>query len=373
MLSPNPLSHMIGGPGSQMGANSKLQQLHMIQQQGQQQIPRKMMMGPLGPTGMGMANNMVGLGAAGLGNIMGIGNMSNIRGMSGMSALGNINPNQINLGNLTAGIRSGSITPQQAAMMKMRLAQQQRVASMYNAQGGLGGMNVGNSGGSNPMLSSTAGLSVMGHNINRANMSQMQRTPTGLSPMGPPKMPGAGFYMNNPQQQQQQMQLQQQQQQQQQMQLQQQQQQQQQQMQLQQQQQQQQQQQMQQQMQQQIGSPSQQGPVGSPQGGSQQSGMIMPQQQLQQQQQQQMQQMQQISPQQLAAMSPQQMSAGSVPQVSNGNNNNNHNGVGANLGGAMPPASPQLSSQTNVSVGSITSSPLEQFQGGNKSGGPGSI
>ncbi|KAJ3702538.1 hypothetical protein LUZ61_006243 [Rhynchospora tenuis] len=391
------LSHMMGGSGNQMGANTKLQQLQMLQQQqqqqqqqqhqqqqqqGQQQIPRKVMMGPLGPTAMGMTNNMVGLGAAGLGNIMGMGN---IRGMSpsmagAMSALSNINPNQMSLTNLAAaGLRPG-MTPQQQAMMKMRLAQQQRVAaSMYGSQGGISGMAVGNSGGNNPMLSNSAGLSMIGHNINRANMGPMQRTPTGLSPMGPPKMPGAGFYMNSSQQQQLQMQQQQQQQmqqqQQQQMQQQQQQQMQQQQMQQQQQQMQQQQQQMQQQQQQmqqqmqQIGSPLQQAGVGSPpQSGSQQSGMIVPQQQLQQQP------MQQISPQQLAAMSPQQMSAGAVTQVSNGNNNNNNNGgVGANVGGGMPPASPQLSSQTNVSVGSITSSPMEQFQGANKNSGPGSI
>lgn len=269
------------------------------------------MMGLSAAMGNMTNNNMVGLG--GLGNIMGMG------GLRPMSGLNSMRPNQMNLGSMSnfgSGIRSGPLSADQTAAMTQKLKQVQQnrmaagISSMYGGQAGMVG--------STP---SSAGLSMLGHAMNRANMSQLQRS--ALASMGPPKIPGPSFYPQQQQmqlQQQQQMQLQQQQQQQQ----------------LQQQLQQQQQQQMQQQ-QQQISSPLQQSQVGSP-------AIVMQQQQMSQP----------------TAMSP-QLSAGALQQQMNNN-------VGGNAGGAGP-ASPQLSSQTHGSVGSMTSSPMEQLQGANKGGG----
>ncbi|XP_072977572.1 protein PHYTOCHROME-DEPENDENT LATE-FLOWERING [Typha angustifolia] len=335
LLSTNHLSHLIGQNSNfQMGANHMVNskptamQLQLLQQQAQQQqqqstqLPRKVMMG-LGPAmAMGnMGNNVVGV--SGLSNVMSMGNARGISSQMGpMSALGSINPNQMNLGtasNFAAGLRQSPLSPVQAATIKLRLAQQR--AGIYNSQSGLAGMT----GSSNQMLPSSAGLSMLGA-LNRANMNTMQRNT--MSPMGPPKILGANSLLNShlqmqphqPHQQQQQLHQQQQQQfQQQQL---------------------QQQQQMQQQ-QQQIGSPLQQAQVGSPVVGSPPA-MVM--------------QQQQISPQKMGqhtAMSPQQLSSGALQQMN----------TGGNAGG---PASPQLSSQTHGSVGSITSSPMEQLQGANK-------
>ncbi|XP_008800456.2 protein PHYTOCHROME-DEPENDENT LATE-FLOWERING-like isoform X1 [Phoenix dactylifera] len=328
LLSTNPLSHLIGQNSNlQIGNNSmvtgkpaalQLQMLQQAQQQQQQQtqLPRKVMMG-LGPAmNMGnMGNNVVGLG--GLSNVMGMGGVRGISSPMGpMSGLGNISPNQMNLGsasNFSAGLHPGSISHAQAAAIaaKLRMAQQNR-AGLYGPQSGIAGM----SGNNSQMLSSSAGLSMLGHALNRANMSPLHRN--AMSPMGPPKIPGTNFYLNPQQLQQHQQQLQQ----------------------LQQQQLQQ-----QQQQQQQISSPLQQARVGSPQVVGSPPAMIM--------------QQQQISPHQMgqqSAMSPQQLSSGALQK-----NNNCGNA-------AAGPASPQLSSQTHGSVGSITSSPMEQLQGANKGG-----
>ncbi|XP_062201424.1 protein PHYTOCHROME-DEPENDENT LATE-FLOWERING-like isoform X2 [Phragmites australis] len=376
LLPTSPLSQMLGSGSnlpmgsSHMGNNKATPtslQLQMLQQAQQQPMSRKVMMGLGSAMNMGnMVNNVVGL--SGLGNVMGMGNMRPISSpMGSMSGLGN-NSNPMNLGmasNLAAaGLRPG-MSP--AAIAKMRMGMglaQQRAAGMYPQTG-----MVGMPGSSSPILSSSVGLSMMGHPLNRSNLSPLQRAM--MSSMGPPKMAGSNFQLNTQQQMQLQQQLQQQQlqqnpqqQQQQQLQhhhhqqLQQQQQQQQQQLQQQQiqqlQQQQQQIQQLQQQQllqqQQQMGSPLQQAQVGSP-GGSQQSLMM---------------QQQQISPQQMgqhAAMSP-QLSSGTLQQMSNN--------VANPVATPGPPPSPQLSSQTHGSVNSIANSPMEQLQGANK-GGPGSM
>ncbi|KAL6883706.1 hypothetical protein ACP4OV_011120 [Aristida adscensionis] len=381
LLPTSPLSQMLG-PGSnlpmgsgQMGnkATPSSLQLQMLQQQAQQPMSRKVMMGLGSTMNMGnMVNNVVGLN--GLGNIMGMANVRPISSpMGSMSGLGS-NPNLGVPSNLAAaGMRPGM----NAALAKMRAGLvQQRAAGMY-AQAGMVGMP----GSSSPILPSSAGLSMMGHPLNR-NSNLLQRAMMSSS-MGPPKMPGANFQLNPQQMQLQQFQQQQQQQQQQQLQqnpqqqlqqnqqqqqlqqnpqqqLQQSPQQQQQQQQFQQQQQQLQQQQLQhlqqqqlqqqQQQQQQMGSPLQQSQVSSP-AGSQQSLMM---------------QQQQISPQQMgqhAAMSP-QLSSGALQQMSNN--------VANPVATPGPPPSPQLSSQTHGSVNSIANSPMEQLQGVNK-GGPGSM
>lgn len=368
MLGANTLSHLntinqnsnmqLGNPMVNKPSSLQLQMLQPQQQQQPQQqtqMPRKMM--GLGNTvGMGnMGNNMVGLG--GLGNTMGIGGARGIGGtgmsspMAPISNMGNVGQNSVNLSqasNLTNAIsqqlRSGKLTTAQAAAL-MASRFKMRSGMLGQPQSGIVGIP-----GARQMLPGSAGLSSMlGQTLNRANMNPMQRTAMGpVGPMGPPKMmQGMNPYMNQQQQQQQQMQFQQQQlQQHQQQQLQQQQIQQQQQLQP-------PQQQMQQQQQQQqettsplqaVVSPSQ---VGSP------STMGIP--QLNQQPQPQQSQ-QQLSPQQLSQRTPMspQMSSGAFHGMSAGGNPD------------PCPASPQLSSQTLGSVGSITNSPME-LQGVNKS------
>jgi len=169
-----------------------------------------------------------------------------------------------------------------------------------------------------------SGLSMLGSNLNRANINPMQQQQrTAMGPMGPPKlMTSMNLYMNQQQQQQQQQQLQ-----------------------LQQQQIQQQQQQFQQQQQetlplQTVVSPPQ--VVGSP------STMVIPQQQ-------------QASPQQMSQRTPMspQLSSGAIHPMSAGG------------GQEACPASPQLSSQTMGSVGSITNSPMDLQGGVNKSSSAG--
>ncbi|KAJ8490894.1 hypothetical protein OPV22_012615 [Ensete ventricosum] len=240
-----------------------------------------------------------------LGISQGIGGPHGVSSPTGsLSGSSNISPHEMNLAsasNFSPGLRPSSLSHAQAATaamaIKLRMAQQNR-AGPYG-QSGITGLP----GNTNQMLPSSAGLPVLGA-LNRANLSSLQLN--AMLPMGPPKLSGANFYLN-PQQQQQLLQHQQ----------------------LQQQQQQQQQHQMQQ-----VSSPLQQPQVGSPPPmvGSP-SVMVM--------------QHQHISPQQLSqqtAMSPQQLSSGAFQPTNNSGNP------------AAGPASPQLSSQTHGSVGSITSS-----------------
>ncbi|KAG0480210.1 hypothetical protein HPP92_011068 [Vanilla planifolia] len=350
VISNNHLSHLMGQSSNiQMGSNTIVNnkpspmQFQMLQQQQQQsQIPRNMMMG-LG-TAMGMANrgnSMVGL--AGLSNVMGMGGVRGLSSSIGaLSGLGNVNPNQMlptSASSFAAGIRPASMSPTQAAAAAMatKIRMQNR-AGIYGTQAGIATMP-----GNNSQMLPTSGLSMLNHALNRANMSSLQPNTT-MASMGPPKISGSNFYMNQQnlqlqhqrlhqqhlqQQQLQQQQLQQQQMHQQQM----------------QQQQSPQMQQQQQQQQQQISSPLQQSQVGSPSVAGSPSPMVMQQQQ------------QQISPQQMSQqspLSPQQFNSGALQQINNGSIT------------AAPPASPQLSSQTHGSVGSITSSPMEQLQVTNK-------
>ncbi|KAF3451997.1 hypothetical protein FNV43_RR08093 [Rhamnella rubrinervis] len=332
MLGTNQLSHLNG-----IGQNSNMQlgnhmvnkhsplQLQMLQQQQQPQMQRKMMMG------LGTANIV---GFAGLGNAMGMGTARGIAGtgisapMTPISGMGNVGQNPMNLSQasnisnaMSPHIRSGSLSPAAIMASKLRMAQN---------RGSMGGIS-----GGRQMHPGSASLSMLGQTLNRTNMNPMQRAAMG--PMGPPKlMAGMNLYMNQQQQQQQQPQQQQQQ------------------LQLQQQQQLQQQLQQQQlhqphqlQQQQETTSPLQ--AVVSPQQVGSPSTMGIPQlnQQTQQQQQSSPQQMSQRTP-----MSP-QISSGAIHAMSAGNPE-------------VCPASPQLSSQTLGSVGSITNSPMD-IQGVNKS------
>ncbi|XAR49868.1 hypothetical protein NMG60_11004036 [Bertholletia excelsa] len=362
MLTANTLSNM-----NTVGQNPNMQQLasqmvnktsglplqylqHQQQQQQQQQQPqqqqqlsmqRKMMMGPGTAVGMGnMANNVVGLG--GLGNVMGMGVPRGMGGtaisapMGSISSMSNVGQNPINLsqasniGNAISQQLRSALTPQQAAVMaRLRMG---RPNMLGGPQSSLGGIS-----GARPMPPGSTGLSMLGHTLNRANINQMQRS--GMGP--PPKlMSGINLYMNQQQQQQQQQQLQ----------LQQQQMQTQQQLQQQQMQQQQFQQQQQQQQQQQETTLPLQAVVSPPQVASP-SAMGISQQLNQQSQQLQ----QQASPQQMSQRTPMspQLSSGAMHPMSAGNPE-------------ACPASPQLSSQTLGSVGSITNSPME-LQGVNKS------
>ncbi|KAJ0096396.1 hypothetical protein Patl1_29055 [Pistacia atlantica] len=343
MLGPNSVSNL--NANMQLGmVNNKpsavqLQMLQPQQQQQQQQqtqMQRKLMMG-LSPTvGMGsMGNNMVGLG--GLSNAMSMGSARGLGGtgmsapMASISSMGNVAPNSMNLNQaanisnvISQQLRSGKITPQQAQLMASKLKSQRILGP---AQSGIAGMS-----GARQMLPGSGGLSSMlGQNLNRTNMNPMQRTQ-----MGPPKlMPGINPYMSQQQQQQmQQLQQHQQHQQLQQLQL---------------------QHQMHQQ-QQQLQQPPQQPPqetasplqavVSPSQVGSPSTMGIT---QLNQQPQ------QQLSPQlsQRTPLSPQQLSSGAMHAISAGNQE-------------PCPTSPQLSSQTLGSVGSITNSPMD-LHGVNKS------
>lgn len=292
--------------------------------------------------GLGTAN-IVGL--AGLGNAMGMGTARGIAGtgisapMTPISGMGNVGQNPINLSQapnisnaISPHIRSGSLS--QAAIMASKLRMGHNRGSMLGGpQSSIGGIS-----GGRQMHPGSASLSMLGQTLNRANMSPMQRAAMG--PMGPPKlMAGMNHYMNQQQQQQQHQQQPPQQQQ----------------LQLQQQQQLQQQLQQQQlhqphqlQQQQETTSPLQ--AVVSPQQVGSPSTIGIPQLNQQTQQQQ-----QQSSPQQMSQRTPMspQISSGAIHAMSAGN-------------AEACPASPQLSSQTLGSVGSITNSPMD-IQGVNKS------
>ncbi|KAI9401762.1 hypothetical protein POPTR_001G165800v4 [Populus trichocarpa] len=333
-------SHMVNKPSTLQLQQQLLQQQQQLQQlqQGQQQQGQQQSQQPLqqqqGPQmqqrkmmmamGMGsMGNNMVGLG--GLGNAMSIGGARGIGpGISGpmapITGMSNASQNPINLGHtqninaLNQQLRTGHMMPAAAQMVKQRI---NRASVLGGAQSGIAGMS-----GARQMHPGSAGFSMLGQPLNRTNMNVIQRSPMGH--MGPPKMmAGMNHYMQQQQLQQQQQQLQQQQQPQLQ--------------QLQQQLQPQQHQQLLLQQQQETSSlqavvaPSQ---VGSP------STMGIPLLNQQTQQQPSPQQMSQRTP-----MSP-QLSSGAIHAISSGNPE-------------AGPASPQLSSQTLGSVGSITNSPME--------------
>ncbi|PHT45852.1 hypothetical protein CQW23_15010 [Capsicum baccatum] len=358
MLASNPLAHLnTTGQnsmhlGNQMANKPSALQLQLLQQQQQQQqqqlqpqqsqsqhpqMQRKMMMG-LGNVGMGnISNNIAALG--GLSNVMGMGGVRGVGGpgisapMGAIAGMGNISQNTINMSQasnisnqISQQYRSGALTPQQAVLMHTKLRMAQNRSNMLgNPQSSLGGIT-----GNRQMHPGSTGLSILG-SLNRANMNPMQRP--GMGPMGPPKlMAGMNHYMNPQQQQQQQQQIQLQQQQMQQQHI--------------------QQQQQLQQQQQETASPLQAvvspPPVGSP------SNMAIPQ-QMNQNSQQPQQQQQQASPQQMSQRTPlsPQLSSGAIHPMSTGNPE-------------ACPASPQLSSQTMGSVGSITNSPME-LQGVNKS------
>ncbi|CAA3020270.1 Hypothetical predicted protein [Olea europaea subsp. europaea] len=352
MFSPTSMPHLntIGqNANMQLGANmankSSSLQLQLMQQQQQQQqqlqpqqqqhpqMQRKII-GGLGTVGMGnIGNNMVGLGS--LNNVMG---MRGIRGVGGsgisspmgsLSNTGNMTQNQMNLAqasHLSNALRSGTLTPAQAAFVANLRSDRNR-SNMLGPQASISGM-----AGGRQMNPGSSGLSMLGPSLNRANISQIQRTAVGA--MGPPKMiQGMNLYTN--QQLQQQQHQQQQQQQQQQLQLQQ--------MQIQQQQ--------NQQLQQQQESTSPlQAVLSPPQVGSPSSmGIPHHMNQNQQQQQQQEASSQQIS--QRTPISP-QLSSGAIHPISAGNSE-------------ACPASPQVSSQTMGSVGSIANSSME-LQGVNK-------
>lgn len=275
---------------------------------------------------------MGGTGISSSMSVPGIGNM----GQNPM----NLNPAS-NLNAISQQLRSGALTPQQNALFtQIRMGMANRGGVMGAPQTGISGVS-----GTRQMHPSSAGLSMLDQN--RANLQRA----AAMGNMGPPKlMPGMmNLYMN---QQQQQQQLQQQPQQQQL--------------------------QHQQQLQQPMSQPSQQ-LAQSPQQQQQLQQHEQPQQAQQQQQATAsplqsvlsppqvgspsagitQQQLQQSSPQQMSQrtpMSPQQVNQRTPmsPQISSGAM---HPMSTSNLEGC--PASPQLSSQTMGSVGSITNSPME--------------
>ncbi|CAI0470787.1 unnamed protein product [Linum tenue] len=304
-LPSNPLSHL----NATMGQNSNSmhlnkQQQAQLQAQQQQMQQKKMMMG-LG-VHLGMGNNMVGLGA--LGSAMSVGVARGLAG-PGISGTVNMGQNPINIGQSQQNINAIQQTQQQAAYQKLRI----------NQRSGIAGMPAGARQMPFPSAAAAAGLSMLNQPINMGHMLQQR---SAMGPMGPPKlMAGMNMFMNQHQHQQnQQLQLQ------------------------------------QQQQNQQLQQPestsslqSLQAVVSPSQVGSPSTIGLQPQQQPLQQQ-----PLQHPSQHQMARtpMSP-QMSSGAIHAMSGGNPDG-------------CPASPQLSSQTVNSIGSITNSPME-LQGVNKS------
>ncbi|KAJ4909438.1 Spt20 family protein [Raphanus sativus] len=359
MLPTNPLSainSMSQSSGMPLTNNHSPHQLQMLQHHAA--IQRKIMMGQQGSgVGMGMGMGSMGNSIAALGAF---GNQMNMagRGLGGtgisssmsLPGINNMGQNPMNhpasnLNVISQQLRSGALTPQQSAAVFTNLRLANRGGVMGAPQAGMSGVS-----GARQMHPSSAALSMMDQNtLNRANLQRA------MGNMGPPKlMPGMNPYMNQQQLQQQQQQQPQQQQLQHQQQLQQP-----------TQSQQQQQQQLQQhelpqqpqQQQQSTASPLQS--VLSPPQVSSPSGGIT-QQQLQQSSPQQMSQRTPMSPQQMnqrTPMSPQQMNQRTPmsPQISSGTMQ--HPMSTSNLEAC--PASPQLSSQTHGSVGSIANSPME--------------
>ncbi|KAL0415021.1 UNVERIFIED_CONTAM: protein PHYTOCHROME-DEPENDENT LATE-FLOWERING [Sesamum latifolium] len=146
----------------------------------------------LGTVGMSnIGNNMVGLGS--LRSVMGIGSARGVGGsgisapMGPISSIGNMNQNPMNLSsaaNISNAIRSGTLTPAQAAYMKLRIQNRSNVLGNPPS-------SIGNMPGARQMHPGSAGLSMLGPALNRANINQMQRTA-----MGPPKlMSGMNPYM----------------------------------------------------------------------------------------------------------------------------------------------------------------------------------
>ena len=378
----NSMSQSSGMPlGGQMTNNHSPHQLQMLQHHAA--IQRKMMMGQQGSgvamnMGMGsMGNSIAALGAFGnqmnmAGRGLGGTGITSSMSLPGINNMGQnpMNHPASNLNVISQQLRSGALTPH--VFTNLRLAN--RGGVMGAPQAGMSGVS-----GARQMHPSSAGLSMMDPNtLNRANLQRA------MGNMGPPKlMPGMNMYMNQQQLQQQQQQPQQQQfqqqpqlqqlaqsqplqqlaQPQQQQQL----------VQSQQQQQQLQQhelpQQPQQQQQQSTASPLQ-SVLSPPQVSSPSAGITQQQQQQQMSSPQQMSQRTPVSPQQMSQrtpMSPQQMNARTPlspqqmnprtpmsPQISSGTM---HPMSTSNLEAC--PASPQLSSQTHGSGGSITNSPME--------------
>ncbi|KAL9263261.1 PHYTOCHROME-DEPENDENT LATE-FLOWERING-like protein [Drosera capensis] len=344
MMPPAPLSQLntYGQNQSlQVGNNQMMGKppTPLLQQQShmqQSQMPRKMMVGGVGPA---IGSGMVGLG--GLNSVVGTGAGRTMGGtgipasIGNMQGIGNLGQNSFAM---SQAIHPGMFSTQQAHAILAQRLRMSRQAMLPGTQSLVGGMP----GTRQIHHPGAPGLSILG---NRGSMNTMQRTA-----MAAPKlMAGAGqpSQQQFSQQQQQQL-LQQQQQQQQQMQ--------------------------QQQLQQQQQMPQQQFSQ------QQQQQFMQQQQQLMQQQQrlqpQQLQQPQEISPLQ-AALSPPQVSSPStmvIPQAlsqSLAQQASPHISSGAmhpmSGGNVDPgPASPQLSSQTLGSVGSVTNS-SHDLQGVNKS------
>ncbi|CAN6451395.1 unnamed protein product [Victoria cruziana] len=336
--------------GNQMVSSSSnlhlqlLQQQHQQQQQPQQQQQQPQMRKVMGALpGMGMPNMGSGMvtgsiqptgGTGGLGNFVGLGgigmgmghmgpNMSAPMGtISGLSNISQMGMPASNVGNVIS--QQIRLNPAHASTMVARL----RMMQQNRGRGMLGPTSMRSPIDSLGGIPGTGQISMLGQTLNRTSMGSMQRAP--MAAMGPPKIPGTNFYMNQQLQQPQQMQMQQ---------------------------------------QQQLTSSLQQSLVGSVQqqvsspSGLTVQNQINSQSQLQQQKQSQSQPQQQISPQQLGQQTPlsppQQLSSGAVQQLVT---QQQMNVAGPGTG----PASPQLSSQTIGSVGSITSSPMDP-QGGSKS------
>ncbi|KZV27543.1 hypothetical protein F511_04594 [Dorcoceras hygrometricum] len=177
MLPANSMQHLnniaqnanmqIGAPMANKPSPIQLQMLQQQQQQQQQQQPlqqqqqqsqmqRKMM------TGLGIV-----VGGTGVSTPMGP-----------KSNVGSMNQSPMNLTQASniSNLRSGTFTPAQTALLKMA---QNRSNILGSPQSSIGGIP-----GARQIHPGSAGLSMLGATLNRANINQMQRTAMGA--MGPP-------------------------------------------------------------------------------------------------------------------------------------------------------------------------------------------
>ncbi|KAL6585219.1 hypothetical protein OROMI_004508 [Orobanche minor] len=172
MMLPSSMQHLnasnmqLGGP--HMANKYSALQLQILQQQ------RKVMPAGLGNVGMGNIgnnnnnNNMVGFG--GLGGVMGA------RGVAGNRIPASMGPTMstigsMNLSSAANAIRNGTMTPEQAAILKLRM--QNRANMNINMNAMLGAPQ--SSRQMHP--GSTAGLSMLGQALSRANLNMGQMQP----------------------------------------------------------------------------------------------------------------------------------------------------------------------------------------------------
>ncbi|KAL8170753.1 hypothetical protein V2J09_022557 [Rumex salicifolius] len=205
------------GNSQMVNKASSLQMLQQQQQPNQQQpspsqaqiqsqMQRKMMMGLGTAVGMGgnIANNIVGLG--GLGNVMGMGSPRGIGGSSPIPGMGNMSQNGMAINqasNFTNAIsqqlRSGSLTPMQAqAILASRMRITQNRGMMGGPQSGMSGMT-GGAATRQMQPTGSPGLSMLSQTLHRGGGGNSPNPMQRPSMAAPRLMTGMNVHMNQQQ------------------------------------------------------------------------------------------------------------------------------------------------------------------------------